>query len=177
MKHIILILCVVLPILSYGQDKSVKKFYNKYKYDETVTSVKIQGWMLKMAAKFAEDEEDDGEAAELLRKVTRLRVIAMEDGNVISKKDLNQFKKEMAADNFEPLMQVREDGQIIDFFIREADEVITDLVVLVKDKEEFIMLNLEGNLKFEDLRKLDFDVEGGDSFKKLPTKKDDIPRA
>jgi hypothetical protein len=52
------------------------------------------------------------------------------------------------------------------------------LLVIVKDTEAFTLINLDCNLKWEDLKNIDFSkIDGGEVFDKIPTKKNEIPRA
>ena len=76
------------------------------------------------------------------------------------------FVTKLHKDKFEELMTVREGDTNVNFFIKEKKDMITNVLVLVKESDNFIMLNLRGKIKFSDLQKLDFDVEGSEHFKK-----------
>lgn len=169
---IVLLLAFVLPLTSSAQ-RSINHFIDKYYDKENVTTVELSGFVLKMAAKFV--DEDEGK--EIIASISRLQVLVMEGQNHVTKKDLNIFKTKIRKDNFEELMSVRSGSTSIDFFIKEENGVIKNILLLVSDKEEFVLLNLRGKLKFEDIQKLDFDVNGAEHFKKIPKRKTDVPRA
>lgn len=162
-----------MPLFSTAQNPNVKAFYDKYMGHENVTNVSLQGWVLQMAANFTDDE--DGE--QLLQKITKLRVMVMEEKNLVSKSDYQSLVKSIKKDRFEKLMQIRDGAEKIDFFIQEDGDEISNLLMLINGEEEFILVSVEGNLKFSDLKDLNFDIEGGDLFKKIPKKKKDVPRA
>ncbi len=154
-----------------AQQPFLSEFYDNYKQQENVTDVKLQGWLLKLAA----DEEE--QAKGLLDKITHLRVLLMEEGNLVSPGAYRQLLRELGQNQFEELLLVKEDGSDIGFYIREKGEHITDALLLVNGADHFVLLSLEGLLKFSDLNDLNVDVEGADHFKRLPEERDSIPRA
>lgn len=87
MKQVILICSVLLLCSSVSAQHSVKRFYKKYKKSESVTSISVQGWMIKPVLAFV----DDFEGKEIVKKVKNLRVLSMEDGNFVSTKDFNKL--------------------------------------------------------------------------------------
>jgi hypothetical protein len=173
MKNIIIVLLLafILPLTSSAQ-RSVNRFIDKYYDKENVTTVELSGFVLKMAAKFV----DDDEGKQILASISRLQVLAMDGKNHVTKKDLNALKAKVKKDKFEELMTIKTKGTSVDFFIKEENGVIKNILLLVSGKEEFVMLNLRGKLKFDDIQKLDFDVDGAEHFKKIPKWKD-VPRA
>jgi len=174
MKNLILaIVMVAVPFYSFAQQQIIQTFYQKYMEYDNVTDVHLDGWVLKLASHFSGDET----AERLLEKITNLRVMVMENGNLVSKADYKKLLKDLQKDRFSELMNIREGTQKVDFYIREQKDAITNVIILVNDTDEFVLLSLEGNLKFTDLHDLNISVEGGDLFKKLPAKKKDIPRA
>ncbi len=174
MKNTILILLLTLIIpLSSNAQRSVNRFIDKYYAKDNVTTIELSGPLLKMAARFA----DEKGGTKILSTISRLQVMVIDGENHVKNSDLNRFKEKAVKDGFEQLMYVRSGDTQVDFYIREKKDAITNVLVIVKESDNFILLNLKGKLKFEDLRKLDFDVDGGDQFKKLPKSKKDVPRA
>lgn len=174
MRKILLIAALMGVVsLSFAQTKAVKNFYDKYKNMENVTDLKLRGWVLKLASSFA----DEAEEARLLRKITQLRILTMENGNLITTQEYRSLIKSVKQDAFEDLFQVRDGGQVVEFLIREKGDTITDVLMLVSSDDSFILLSLEGALKFSDLNDLNIEVDGSEHFKKLPDDKKDIPKA
>lgn len=174
MKQLLLIFSLLVFSSSIFAQQSVKRFYNKYKHQEDVTSVKVQGWMIKTVLAFVEDFEGE----DIVKKVTKLRVLTMENGNSVSDDDFNELVKDAKSEAFEDLMTIREGTTNIRFMIKENEKKIKNLLVLVSESDEFILISLECNLKWKDLKNIDFDkIDGGEVFEKLPTKKTDVPRA
>ena len=172
-KSATLILAIIaLSMPSFAQ-QGIQNFYKKYMTNEKMTNINLSGWVLEMAAKYA----DEGEEKEMLEKITKLRVMIMEDANLVTKTDYSDLIRDIKKDDFESLMNIKEGGDKIDLYIRDDGETITNVLVLVNGDEEFVLLSLEGNLKFSDLNDINFDVKSGEVFKKIPEERKSIPRA
>lgn len=175
MKNTILVLLltiIMLPMTTHAQ-RSVNRFIDKYYAKDDVTTVELSGPLLKMVAKFA----DKKGGTKILSSISKLQVMAMNGQNHVKKADYQKFKDRVVRDKFEQLMYVRNGKTEVNFYVREKKNAISNVLVIVKEEDNFILLNVKGKLKFEDLQKLDFDVDGGDQFKKLPKSKKNVPRA
>ncbi len=168
-KLIIAIAIMVIPFLASSQHECIEKFYDKHVGNEKITDISLNGWILSLASEISDDEGD-----KILEKITKLRIMIAEKNNTISKTEIKQLMKDVRKNKFEDLMTIRDDGNQINFMIRENNNTITNVLVVIRGDDDFILLSLEGNLNFDDLKELKFDVEGGDVFKKLPKKS---PRA
>lgn len=174
MKHLIILISLfIAPTIVFSQSKAIKQFYNKYRNLESVTDIKLNGWVLKLASTFTEEED----AEKILKKITQLRVLVMEEGNLVSKEEYKSLVKSVKKDDFAELFKVKEEGQNIEFMIREDKDTITDVLILVNGIDQFVLLSLEGKLKFSDLNDLNIEVDGGEHFQKIPEHKEDVPRA
>ena len=174
MKHYPIIFTLLLvPFFGWGQNPAIQHFYDKYKSMEQVQDIKLQGWVLELASEFS----DEALGEQLLRKITQLRVLVMEAGNLVSPTEYRSLLRDVKRASFEELIKVKEEGQHVDLLIRERGDTITDVLVVISGTDGFVLLSLEGALKFSDLNDLNIDVRGADQFKKLPEKKSDIPQA
>ena len=173
MKYLIISLLLLCPFLNFGQAKPIINFYNKYKNQENVKDISIQGWLIKLASQFSDSESGE----QLLKKITKIRVLVMDEGNLVTPSEHKSLLNAIKSSNFEQLMQMRDKDQHIDFYLREKGETITDVAVIVQSPDNFVLLSLEGLLKFSDLKKLNLDIEGGKHFEKIPEKRSEIPRA
>ena len=153
---------------------SVNRFFTKHSASDNAISVDISGLLIKVAAKIAAEEH---EAAKILASINRLQVLVLEDENPVSADEMYDFTKKLRKDDFEDLMTIREGKTRVNFLIREKNDKILNLLILVSEEDNFVMLNLKGKIKFSDLNKLNFDVEGSEHLKKIPKYKKDVPRA
>ena len=171
-KKIYFLLAIVLaPVLLMGQSKVVQNFYNKYKNYEDTEEIELKGWVLKLAAKFT--DEENGE--HLLSRITRLRTLTMQNGSLVSGSEYQRLVKAVHKDRFEDLMNFKDADDNIQIMIRESGETITDVLVLISGSENFTLLSLEGRLKFSDINDLHIDLDGAEHFEKVPERKANKP--
>ena len=82
--------------------------------------------------------------------------------------------KGIEKESFEEILRIREGTDNIRALVKSDGDKISNVLLFVEGPDEFVLLSLEGNLNFSDLNDLQFDVEGGDAFEKIPEEK---PRA
>jgi len=163
MKKLIIALAIlVIPMSLLSQHEDIEMFYNKHVGNEKITNISLNGWILSLASKMSDEN-----GTEILEKITKLRVLVAED-NVIPTSDIKQLMKDVRSNQYEDLVVVREEDTRVNIMLREEGKTITNVLIVVRSDDEFILLSLEGNLNFDDLKELDFDIEGGDFFKKIP---------
>jgi Domain of unknown function (DUF4252) len=171
MKNTFLLLLIVLPMIAFSQSKSIEDFYSKFKNQEKITLLTISGGLIKFAA-----SADENINKNVLDKISQIRLLVSEE-SFVTKNDYTKLKKNLKKDSFEDLMQINAEGAKVDILIRENGKYISEVVLLVNDDEDFIMISLEGNFQYSDLNDLNLNFDGGNYLKKLPKKRDLIPRA
>lgn len=172
-KWFVLWVISAFVVSANAQVEPIKAFYNKYKNYENATQLKLQGWLIRLAAKHTDEEG----AEQLLKKITHLRLLSIEDGNPVSLEESRDLIKQLKKESYEELLNVRDGTERVDILIREKKDVITEILLLVSDKDEFLLLSLEGRLKFSDLNDLDIEVDGSEHFKNLPEDRNLVPKA
>jgi hypothetical protein len=154
--------------MSFSQSRAIEDFYNKYKHHEDISKVELKGWVLKLVAKFTNeaDATDD-----FLRKITKLRVLSMDHGNIVEKSDYNRLLKSVKSDRFEDLMHFKDGDGDVKILIREGGSSVTDILMLISGDDSFTLLSLEGKLKFSDIQNLSIDIEGAEHLEKISERK------
>lgn len=174
MKYLLIFVAAFLATLSAGaQSGSVLHFYDKYKNMENVRDVRLQGWVLQLASRFSDEEA----GAKLLRKISHLRVLIMDNGNLVTPRDYSRLIKGLKSEAFEELFDAKDGHEQINCHIREKGGSVTDVLIAVSSADSFILLSLEGRFQLRELRDLNFDIEGAEHFKKLPENRKTIPQA
>lgn len=154
------ILFLTLALLLAGatsltaQQKAIRQFERKYDRHEDVTALKIGGLAIKLVSLFV----DDPEPARLMRRVSSLYLVSVDDGSLIDPADKAELRERTLSGNFEPWVLVREGAERVEVFVREKKEAIREVLLLVdEDEGGFTVINLRGRLSYEDLQNLDFD--------------------
>ena len=101
----------------------------------------------------------------------------MENDNPVTSQEYKELTKNIQQESYEPLMQIRDKDQKVDFFIREDGDKIEEVLMFINGPDSFLMLSVQGLFKFSDLQDLHMDIEGGDQFRKIPRDRKSIPQA
>lgn len=132
MKKLILILAVVLPLAVLAQKTPVDKLFDKYANQKGFTTVNISGKLLGFASQL---ETGDQATTDMLSGLKGIRILSVEDNEL--NKNIN-FYTELEKDgffknnNFEVLMEVTEDDEVVRFLAKDAGNgKISDLLLVV----------------------------------------------
>lgn len=171
MRTIIIPILCLLAMNSVFAQNSLNQFFNNYSEIEDINKITLEGGLLKMIS------QSEDEAGRSLAKLDRLSALWTDEMNPISKKEVNQLLRGLRRDNFESLVTVREGSSNVNFLVQENGTYITGVILIVDDIDSFLIVNLKGKLKFEDLGNMDIDIEGMEHFKKLPKDRSKLKRA
>ena len=158
---------------STAQNDPIQRFIEAHQTLPASSQVDLSGFVLDFALNKPADQQP---AARLQSRLTRLRVWSVEEGVQVPARDILALRQALQAHDFEPLITIRsKGGELVDVLLRENEQGITDLLLLINGKnEDFTLLNIQGLLRYEDLRELNLDVEGSEELKALPAER---PRA
>jgi hypothetical protein len=98
------------------------------------------------------DEDEDPEAALLLKHLDAVRVYVYEiDRNPeLVKQRMESTAGRLKLEGWQPVVAVREDGELVRvMFKMKDDERIRGMVVMIQDEEELVLINLIGDLRPE----------------------------
>jgi hypothetical protein len=165
-----LIALVMMPLTSMAQD-----VFTKYDGNPDVTYVNIKPKMFQILAKMDIDT-DNPEAKEYLETVNSITSLkAIITGEVAISNEISSWVDSKSR-NLDELMEVRDDGTVVKFYIKEGKDEnhVEELLIFVnglgnkmndsdaqiKGKErniETVIVSITGNI---DLNKLNFDLIG-----------------
>ncbi len=164
------IILLAIPFFVMAQSPgSIEEFYYKYRQEENTIEMAIEGWLLKMAS---QNQESSDDKTNLFEKIDKVRVLVMEEKNTVDPSDYKQLIRNAEKEAYSSLIEVNTDGEKVDIMMKEDGDTITNVLLVVSGEEEFVMINLTGNLKYEDLENLDLNIDGGEHFKKIKKSKD-----
>lgn len=167
MKKLLFICVIGLLGSSLQAQDGIVKFFENYMDDEQFTTVYISGKMFSMIADITEDEEDP-ELSNVIKKLKGLRILSSDsipNGIELYNKAIKTFQKT----EFEELMRIRDGEENVLFLIKETDDIINELILLVGEPNGFTMISFIGSLDLKQLSKLSnsMDIDGLDHLDKL----------
>lgn len=156
MKNLLVTLVLIgFAGMAAAQSKSVENFRAKYQDDRDAKVVTMNGGMFELLASIAENMEDTEESdaiARIANGIKSMQVLAIpvfKSG--LDPAEIDKLHQDLLKEKYEDLMQVR-DGDKKVYFMAQGDEnELRNMIVLVREDEEFIMFNIDGTLNMKDL--------------------------
>ena len=116
------------------------------------TSVNVPVWLAKPFVKTAlREEADSEELVALIKKVKKVNVLTVENGNQAMLKD---FAAYLGKNNYEDWVTVKHDGQNVNIQALQEGDVIKKLMLLVQAEDELVFVDVKGKFTPEDISNL-----------------------
>ena len=143
-----LVLTMVMAVFALGakaQDDAISKYFSKYSSDESFMHINFSGKMFQMISKLEmETAEEQKMMEESLGKIKRVQVLGKEK-DADGRKMYAEAIKLVEGKGFEELMSVRDDDKDIKFLIKESNNKINELFMVMGGNNEFGMLSIVGD--------------------------------
>lgn len=180
MKKIILLctLAVGMMLNAYSQNV-MENLFEKYNGKEGFTSVNISKEMFEMmgSIQINSDEKDKGtqkinDMKEFASKLTSLKVLTTnkkegQDNTAKAESFYKEVMNLMPKNIYKDLMEVNDEGQKVNFYVRRTGSKVAELVVVVKEKTETSLISLAGDIDLNKVAEFskDMNIKGMDKIK------------
>lgn len=146
MKRVVLTLVMLaVAVGANAQSDAISKYFNKYKEDPSFMHINFSGKMFQMIANIEfETEEEQELVQESLGKIKRVQVLGKDEG-VDGRKMYAEAIQLVEGKGFEELMSVREEDKDIRFLIKEKNNKIDELFMVMGGVSEFGLLSIVGD--------------------------------
>lgn len=149
MKKIIFTLVLMLTAATNLSAQTVDDIFNAFKDKPNVQFVNIPKALMSMASGAVEDNEKK----ELLKKMDSLRVLGIEGDEDLAKQFLEKVQK-LSKKGYEQMVNSNEDGEKAQILVKTKDDAITEMLVISIDGSECALVQICGNIRPEDVKKL-----------------------
>lgn len=172
MKYIMIFLMVFgFANTINAQDDAISRFFSNYMDSDDFTSVYISPKMFSMISKLDlnSDDPDAKATLEMIKDIKGLRILTSEKNPLLLYKEaIQKFK----TSEYETLMSVKDGGENVRFWIKESNNKIDELLLLVGGKDEFVLLSFVGDIDLNKISKLanSIDVKGAEYLGKVKGK-------
>lgn len=154
MKKLLFILAVVLPMAVFAQKTPVDKLFEKYANQKGITTVNISGTLLGFASQI---ETGDDATSDMLAGLKGIRILTIEDEELNKKID---FYDELEKDGFfknndyEPLMEVTEDNEVVRFMVKASGNGKLSDLLLIVGGDDNVLISISGSIDPKDISKI-----------------------
>ncbi len=134
-------------------------------YGEPRVMIDIGAPLIKLMAAAS---KEDPKAAAIMRELDGIRVNVYNTGGNLKPalEQMNEAKSALEANAWQPIVQVKEEGENVQMFARIEDDKMQGMAVMVVNAEEAVFLNLLGTIDPEQVSRvmehLPVDVDGGE---------------
>lgn len=169
MKRIILITGILVgwSTMVLATDVITKHFKEQFDTDNTMR-VSVSKKMFELFTEIEPGDEHEKEILEAISKLDGFKAFGIEGDDPLTHMD-GAIKKIM-SDGFEELMSVKDKEQSAVFLIKEEDGLISELVMVMAEKKQFVVMSLYGEIDLKNVSKLtkSLNISGMNHFKDLP---------
>ena len=168
-KFLAILLLMGLATFTQAQAQTdisaIDKYFQQYVEDDRFTVVYISSKLLGMFEQLdIETEMDDAETQAIIdiaKDIKGIRILVAEEN---AAGFYEEAKQKIDTKEYEVLMTVRNKGEEnVDFLIKEDNDLINELLLLVGGQEEFVLLSFVGKVDMEKISKLINEFDDGEA--------------
>lgn len=167
MNKLIVTLAFLLPLAAMAQTSPIDKLFDKYANKKGFTTVNISGKLLSFASQM---DTGDEEAAKMMSELKGIRVLSVEDHELNKNID---FYKELddlgffKNNEYESLMDVTEDNQVVRFLVRSGEGKKYSELLLIVGGEDNALISIRGSIDPANIGKITKNINVGVNSKDL----------
>lgn len=145
MKRLVGILIMsVLAVSVQAQNDAITKYFGKYADDDKFSHVTVSGKMFQMINSINVEDDEDKALVESLGKIKGVKALFAED-SVDGYKMFKEAIKLIDGKGYEELMSVKTDDKDIKFMIKEKNNKIDELFMVMGGSNEFGVVSITGD--------------------------------
>ncbi|WBV62008.1 DUF4252 domain-containing protein [Chryseobacterium camelliae] len=157
-KNIFLIICTIFLmqscIVSSGKGNMV--YFSDSGNDFTgarFTSINVPMFIAKPMIKKAlrEDGENNEEIIKLVKKVSKIKVLTVENGDKIMLKDFADY---LNNNNYEDWATIKHEGDNVNIRVKQKNDVIKNMLITVNSDKELVFVDVKGSFTADDISRM-----------------------
>ncbi|MDC1105436.1 DUF4252 domain-containing protein [Prolixibacteraceae bacterium] len=158
-KKIILILTLMISLNSYGQE-NVRNYLSSLSGKRGFTTIEFTPFMFEMIRNAVEQTEGE---EDLFDNIDSMLLITTDDNSI-----LNILQPILKRDKYQLMMQMYdEDDSHIIFYGLMKNKKVTDFLMIIDDKNDFLVLELQCDMTLRQLKSVtkQISIKGVNNFK------------
>jgi len=141
--------------------RSAHRFIDHFKNENKCIAMTIPGYMIRtgfnFASKFSDDNKEQKIYKSLGKHFKKMRFMVIEEDSNITNSNVADLLTDLReSDRLEEYVKVRDNDTRVTVFMNEADEIIKDLVLVIKGDEEFALVIFKTDLPLNLLKEAKF---------------------
>lgn len=161
MKYLIFSILFSLSFsLVDAQTPALNRFYHQQKLKKGTISFTVPAFLIRFGGKIAGKHVDENDKAvkfgmKLIKSFKKTKILVRENmAEPIPEKDIKKVLNSIdKKKSFEHLLMIRAEGVRVNIAIKEKNNTIKNLLLLVSEEDTFVMLSMKTKLKLDELTK------------------------
>jgi hypothetical protein len=170
MKKILIFITLAVIAANSRSQSPIDKVFDMYSGTEGFTTVYITKYMFDMFRDM-DKGEGDKEMSEVINGLNSIKILATDDDpNTKTNIDLyKEVMKVLPKSEYKELMVIKEKDEDVLFLIREKDNKVTELLMIVGGPDEDAIISIQGDIDMKNISKIakSLDIEGMDKLEKI----------
>ena len=151
-KYLLLIISLCCSSLIYAQYSTFNHLFEKYENEDNVTMVNISKTMFNLIP--GNIKTGNVDLKNIVPKIESLRILTS-DKSALKEKMAADFKTIIERDkDYEELMRVKSGQSNVTFNLKKKGNLISELIMLVNDEDDFVVIQILGNFLLDDIKKI-----------------------
>ena len=172
-KNTLSLFAAMLFMMTLNAQSLVSTTFKDYESNENYTRVSISKKMFEIIASLDPEDKDEESLIESINQLDGLKIIVADSSENPAALFADAIKR--IPNNLEELMTVSDEKEQIVFMIDEKDGRVKELIMVMKGDDEFILIDLFGDINLKDIAKISrqMNIDHLDKLQKLEDDKDD----
>jgi CRISPR/Cas system CSM-associated protein Csm4 (group 5 of RAMP superfamily) len=156
LKNIFLTVCTLFLMQScVVSEKPNMAFFSESGHDfkgAKFVSINVPLFLAKPYIKKALKEDgQDEELIRLVKKVSKIKVMTVENGDRTMLKD---FANYLNDNNYEDWVTIKHDGDNVNIRVKQKGQTIKNMLITVNSDKELVFVDVKGNFTTDDISKM-----------------------
>ncbi len=170
MKKIIIFYVLAIVAINLWSQSPADKVFDKYSGAEGFTTVYITKYMFDLF-KDVENNDVSDEMQEAISRLNSIKILATDD-DPETKTSINLYDevmKNLPQEEYKELMVIKEKDENVRFLVREKDNKVVELLLLVGSPDESVMISIQGDIDMKNIAKItkSLNIEGMEKLEKM----------
>lgn len=157
-------LILIFVLTGLMAQNQIDRLFQKYQGKEGFVSFMVSGNMLRLVA--ALDEEGSDSFMKHASKFTSIRILAKENNFVESENFYDSVIDELMRGGYEEMMTVKSTGADLKMLLLTDGDIFREFILIVGGEENAI-IQIKGNLSYDDIHEISRSVSNGQGMQSL----------
>jgi len=162
---------VMISLNAFAQRNPVDKLFEKYSGKDGFTTILISSKMFSM---FSDMEAGDDDVNKMIKNIESIKILTTDDESLLDP-GINFYKEimdELSLDEYEELMVIKEKDQDIKFLIKEKEDIIVELLLVIGGEGNNTLISIRGIIDLKSISRLSksMNIQGLDELEKIDEK-------